>query len=463
MDAFEKHMTEQKDRARASSSNKSLMPKTFLDALAKMDKTKFEYVEKLIPIESKIVGLFDINYNSVNELKTGELGYMAVNTTPFYAESGGQVGDTGELSWIDGLGKVTDTQAPVADRRLHHIKLQNGVLKDQEVVKLTVDSNRRQRIMANHSATHLLHAALRDYLGKHVTQAGSMVSPELLRFDFTHPNALSNDDLLHLEQMVNSWIKKNAPTQTSIVDIEGAKAEGAMALFGEKYGEEVRMVRFGDQSVELCGGTHVNQTADIRFMMITSERGVAAGIRRIEAVAGDGALELVNLQREQLIQASQKAGVPQEQVPDLIEKQTNQIKTLKKEVDQLKMAMASGSKSSNEMKEINGINVITKEVMDIKGGALRQLADELKDQVGSGVVILGLKEAKKATLLVSVTSNVAQKLSASDIVKYASTAIEGGGGGKPEMAQAGGKKPDGMEQAFELALDFVRNNFNSGN
>ena len=394
-----------------------------------------------------------------DQLDAGESGEVVLETTPFFGESGGQVGDTGEITWDGGRARVLDTQKPIEGLIVHRIELEQGSLLKGAAVIATVAEGPRVDTQRNHTATHLLHAALHRVLGDAAQQAGSLVEPDRLRFDFSWDGPVSFDELLEVERLVNTEIVRNRPLDKTVMPIDRARELGAMALFGEKYGDNVRVVTVGDGefSRELCGGCHVGRTGDIGLCTITGERGVAAGVRRIEAVTGRGAVELVQ-HRTRL--ANDLAGRYQtsfEQLPELLDKRERQHTELENEVKILKHKLASGDVGVEEIREVvEGVTVLARRAPEMSPGELRNLADTMRQKLGSGVVVLGMESGGKATLLVAVTDDVTHRVRAGDLVRELATVVGGRGGGKPTLAQAGGPDADKLDEALAKAPEQVK-------
>ena len=401
----------------------------------------------------------------VESLKAGDTGAIVLNQTPFYAESGGQVGDTGVLS-ADGIRfKVTDTQKKAGDLFVHLGTVEQGTLKLGTALQLEVDHGRRGAIRSNHSATHLLHEALRQVLGDHIAQRGSMVSPDRLRFDFAHPKPITSEELARVEDIANDVVLENAEVTTRLMALDDAREAGARALFGEKYGDEVRVVSMGDAarehgsnamgwSVELCGGTHVKRTGDIGLISVTSESAVASGVRRIEALTGRGARKHVNDTMALAKSAAAELRTTVDDVPARITALLDERKKLERELSDARKKLAmggSGQEVGNGMREVAGVKLMARAVQGIEMKDLKSLADEAKKQVGSGVVaIVGVTADGKAGAVVGVTADLTARFNAVDLVRAASEALGGkGGGGRPDMAQAGG--PDGSKADAALA------------
>jgi alanyl-tRNA synthetase len=399
-----------------------------------------------------IAGLFDRDRKPVEALSSGETGFVALARTPFYLEAGGQVSDsgrivndaTGAVATVDGLARIRPGLP-----RAHHVRVSAGAFRVRDIVTAEVDAELRDATRRNHTATHLLHAALRQVLGVHVKQAGSLVAPDRLRFDFVHFQPVTRDELERIERIVNEQIVRNTPVQTDVRSTEEAIAAGAMALFGEKYGDKVRVVSVPGFSMELCGGTHVRATGDIGLFVIVSEGGVAAGTRRIEALTGLGAFAWVQQQRAGLNQVIEALHVNPEQAVDAIEKLQGETKRLSREMTQLKtqLAMGGGSTSAeDEITEIAGVKLARRKVSDFDKDALRGLADSLKARMKSGVVVLACTTDGKVQIVVAVTPDLTGRVKAGQIVKEIAPIVGGAGGGRPDFAEAGGKQPDKIDE-----------------
>jgi alanyl-tRNA synthetase len=406
----------------------------------------------------------------VAELKKGDSGQIVLNQTPFYGESGGQVGDTGAMRGDNAKLKVTDTQKRAGDVFAHVVAVEDGAVKVGDALQLTVDHERRSAIRQNHSATHLLHEALRLVLGDHVAQKGSMVSPDRLRFDFSHPKPVTAEELERVEDIANDIVLQNSPVTTRLMALDDARASGARALFGEKYGDEVRVVAMGDGtgntlgwSIELCGGTHVRRTGDIGLITGLSDSGVAAGVRRLEALTGRAARKGAVKQLQAAKAASAELKVPVEEMPGRIVALMDERKKLERELSDAKKKLAmgggaaAGPAADESGRQVAGINFFSRAVSGIDLKDLRSLADEGKKRVGSGVVaIVGTTDDGRAGIVVGVTDDLTKKFSAVDLVRKGAEALGGkGGGGRPDMAQAGGpdgSKADAALKAVEAAL-----------
>ncbi|MGH6727304.1 MAG: DHHA1 domain-containing protein, partial [Pseudolabrys sp.] len=405
----------------------------------------------------------------VAELKKGDSGAVVMNQTPFYGESGGQVGDTGEMRREGVRLTVTDTQKNAGDLIVHFVKVEEGAVKVGDPLLLDVDHARRTAIRQNQSATHLLHEALRQVLGDHVAQKGSLVAPDRLRFDFSHPKPMTAAELERVEDVANDIVLQNSPVTTRPMALDDARASGARALFGEKYGDEVRVVAMGEGSgnalgwsVELCGGSHVRRTGDIGLINGLTDSGVAAGVRRLEALTGKAARKTANKQVQLAKTAAAELKVSLEEMPARLASLLDERKKLERELTDArkKLAMGGGAaaKSGDDgVRQVNGVKLIARSVSGIELKDLRSMADEGKKQVGSGVVaIVGLTEDGKAGLVVGVTEDLTKRFNAVDLVKAGAAVLGGkGGGGRPDMAQAGGpdgSKADAALKAIEQAL-----------
>jgi alanyl-tRNA synthetase len=392
-----------------------------------------------------------------DQLNEGGSGEVVLDRTPFYAEAGGQIGDTGTLEHEGVLVNVEDTYAPVAGYNIHKIKVEQGTLRAGDVVDCRVDAERRRRIKANHTGTHLLHAALRDVLGPHVKQAGSLVAPDRLRFDFTHYASLTEDEIAEIERQVNSEILHNRGVETRITTVDEAIRSGAMALFGEKYGSEVRVVTVPGFSVELCGGTHVHSTGDIGPFKITSDSALAAGVRRLEAITADDAVARFQADEKVLKQLSEILKAQPQEIPSQVDKLQEQVRNYKREIEALKMKLAMGATESepDDVREVGGVRVLSRRVADLGVDAMRQLADSLSRRIKPGVVVLGQATDGKASLVVRVTDDLTNKLNAGQLVREIAAAIGGKGGGKADMATGGGTQPENLDAALAGASDAV--------
>ena len=398
--------------------------------------------------ESNVVELICGN-DFCEQLTDGQEGVVVLDSTPFYAESGGQVGDTGVLKVANGEFLVTDTQK--LGNAFAHKGIVKGVIQKGDKAAAKIDDTKRTSIRKNHSATHLLHAALREVLGDHVTQKGSLVNAERLRFDFSHFESVTAEQLLTIEQRVNEEIQANHALTTQLMDLDEAKASGAMALFGEKYDEKVRVVSMGPFSTELCGGTHVKQTGDIGLFKIISEGGIASGVRRIEAVSGMGALAFVQQQQAVLQQAASLLKTDALGVAEKVAQTQTQQKELEKTVTALKQKLASqqGADVLSNIVEINGVKALIAELEGVEAKSLRGMVDDLKNRIGEGVIVLGVPADGKVSLIAGVTKGLTSKVKAGELINFIAAQVGGKGGGRPDMAQAGGSQPENLSEALQ--------------
>ena len=396
----------------------------------------------------------DARRDSITE---GQSGEVLLDRTPFYAEAGGQIGDTGVLENDATLVVVEDTYAPVTGYHFHKVTVERGVLRVGDTLTARVDAERRRRIKANHTGTHLVHAALREVLGPHVKQAGSLVAPDRLRFDFTHYAALSEDDLAEIERLVNDEVLHNRGVVTEVKQLDEALQSGAMALFGEKYASNVRVVSVPGFSTELCGGTHVHATGDIGPFKIISDSSIAAGVRRIEALTADGAVERFQSDEHVIKKLTEQLKAQPGDLPAQIDKLQEQVRRYEREIEQLKMKLALGQTGAaeEEVREVAGIKVLSRRVSDLDASGLRQLADALSQRVRSGVVVLGQTSDGKASLVVRVTDDLTSQLNAGQIVREIATLIGGKGGGRADMATGGGNEPEKLDQALSASFETV--------
>ncbi|MBA6337278.1 alanine--tRNA ligase [Colwellia sp. BRX8-7] len=397
-----------------------------------------------------IVELFN-NEASVAELKAGEQGIVILDKTPFYAESGGQAGDQGLLHIDDGIFEVHDTTK--MGNAFAHKGIARVNIGLNRLVKAEINTERRAAIVKNHTATHLLHAALRSVLGEHVTQKGSLCDAEKLRFDFSHFEGVTAQELQTVERLVNQEIRNNLSRETNLMQIDEAKERGAMALFGEKYDDEVRVVTLGGFSTELCGGVHVERTGDIGFVKIVSESGIAAGVRRIEAVSGECALAFTEQQGSNLSLVASMVKSDVASMPGKVEQLISRGKQLEKEIQILKQQVAAqaGSDLISEAVDVNGVKVLIADLAGTESKALRGMMDELKNKIGSGIILLGTASDGKVGLIAGVTKDLTGQVKAGDLVNAAAQHVGGKGGGRPDMAQAGGNKPENLPMALDTA------------
>jgi alanyl-tRNA synthetase len=440
---FQQELGAQRTRARAAMKAHDLRLAGDLAVLADFPPTRFTGYDHL-ESQGHVVALFDAANRRVKQL-TGE-GYVLLDRTPFYAQSGGQVGDTGQLRFEGGHAEVLDCLAPAQRRHLHKVVV-TGDLLENMAVNAFVHPIRRRRVRAHHTATHLLHAALREVLGTHVKQAGSVVDAEHLRFDFTHFAPLEPEQVAEIERLVSRQALRSVDTHVNEMDIEEALASGAMALFGEKYGDVVRVVQVPGFSTELCGGTHVPNTGEIGVVKITSEGAVSAGVRRIEAVAGEMALELLQADEAMLHGLARQANAGREALPELLTAKDQRIAQLERDLKDAKLKAASGGGSAEQVEQLQGVTLVTASVEGLEGNALRELMDQIRTRHRSAVIVLASKvAADKVAALVSVSPDLPQDAGA--LFKVMLPALNGRGGGKKDLAQGGGTHPDGLPAAF---------------
>jgi len=449
-DGFEAAMGEQRDRARAASKF-SAVGNDGLKTDAESAFSGYEGTEGA----SEIVSLFK-DGKKVDSLADGEEGAVVLSSTPFYAESGGQIGDTGILVDDGKLFRVDDTQKS-GKAIVHYGALEQGELTIGDRIEAVVDAERRQAIRLNHSATHLMHAALRRVLGEHVTQKGSLVAPDRLRFDFSHYEAVTPEQLQQIEDLVNGEIRMNVSADTDLMSYDAAIESGAMALFGEKYGDRVRVLRFGDFSVELCGGTHVDRTGDIGVFKITHEGGVASGVRRIEAVTGKGALEWIDARQKALGDLAGLLRSTPEEAALKVEQLLKRNKDLEKELAAAKQALVTGQGAdhSGNVQEIGGIKVLATRMDGADAKTLRDAVDRFKDKLQNAIVVLGSVDDGKVRLAAGVTKNNTDRIRAGDLIKPVAEQVGGKGGGRPDFAQAGGTDASGLDKALESVPGWV--------
>ncbi|HFL5519978.1 TPA: alanine--tRNA ligase [Salmonella bongori] len=447
---FEAAMEEQRRRAREASGFGA-----DYNAMIRVDSaSEFKGYDHL-ELNGKVTALF-VDGKAVEEISAGQEAVVVLDQTPFYAESGGQVGDKGELKGTGFTFAVNDTQK--YGQAIGHLgKLAAGALKVGDAVQADVDEARRARIRLNHSATHLMHAALRQVLGAHVAQKGSLVSDKVLRFDFSHNEAMKPSEIREIEDLVNAQIRRNLPIETHIMDLEAAKAKGAMALFGEKYDERVRVLSMGDFSTELCGGTHATRTGDIGLFRILSESGTAAGVRRIEAVTGEGAMATVHAQSDRLNDIAHLLKGDSQNLGDKVRAVLERTRQLEKELQQLKeqaVAQESANLSSKAV-DLNGVKLLVSELAGVEPKMLRTMVDDLKNQLGSAVIVLATVSEGKVSLIAGVSKDVTDRVKAGELIGMVAQQVGGKGGGRPDMAQAGGTDAAALPAALASVQGWV--------
>ena len=452
--AFDAAMARQKEQARSAGKFKMATNLEYTGVA-----TTFKGYESLETM-GKITALYK-DGTAVNRLSEGDLGVVVLDNTPFYAESGGQIGDNGVLKSDNGIFAVEDTQKIQASVFGHHGVLKTGTLNVGDSVKANVDLSSRNATMRNHSATHLMHKALRQVLGEHVQQKGSLVDADKTRFDFVHNAPMSDDQIAKVEAIVNAEILANAACQARVMDIESAQKTGAMMLFGEKYGDEVRVLDIGS-SRELCGGTHVNRTGDIGLFKITSESGVAAGVRRVEATTGEGALKLINAQQSLISTIAAEIKAPINELVSKVSQLSEHAKSLEKELARLKSKLAStqGDDLVSQAIELAGIKVLAATLEGADANALRETMDKLKDKLKSAAIVLASVNEGKVSLAAGVTNDLIAKLKAGELVNHVASQVGGKGGGKPDMAMAGGTDASSLPKALASVKDWVTQKLN---
>jgi alanyl-tRNA synthetase len=451
---FDQAIEEQRNRARKTGGFEQEITRPAVSELAgRVGATQFVGYDRL-ESESLVQAILKGD-RLVKEAAEGDEVEIVLDVTPFYAEGGGQVGDQGILTGRDGQVKITETMRPAPTVILHKGTVTKGRIREGEQLHMTVNATTRHDAQRNHTATHLLHAALRDMLGPHVKQYGSLVGPNRLRFDFAHFRPLTSRDVDEIEMVVNNEVRKNERVATEVMSIQDAVAKGALAFFGDKYGEQVRVVTVESFSKELCGGTHCRQTGDIGLFRIVSETGVAAGVRRIEAQTGSGALVHMKKLETDIRELSDLLKVGQSELVAKTRKILTQLKDKERELEELKLKMASGSDVDATVKMVAGIPVHVQRTDGLDVNGMRALADQLRDKLKSGVVALGAANDGKVSLLVVVTKDLIARLKAGDLIKEMAAEVGGTGGGRPEMAQAGGKDPARLDVALEKVFGLV--------
>ncbi|EOT0247601.1 alanine--tRNA ligase [Escherichia coli] len=447
---FEAAMEEQRRRAREASGFGA-----DYNAMIRVDSaSEFKGYDHL-ELNGKVTALF-VDGKAVDAINAGQEAVVVLDQTPFYAESGGQVGDKGELKGANFSFAVEDTQK--YGQAIGHIgKLAAGSLKVGDAVQADVDEARRARIRLNHSATHLMHAALRQVLGTHVSQKGSLVNDKVLRFDFSHNEAMKPEEIRAVEDLVNTQIRRNLPIETNIMDLEAAKAKGAMALFGEKYDERVRVLSMGDFSTELCGGTHASRTGDIGLFRIISESGTAAGVRRIEAVTGEGAIATVHADSDRLSEVAHLLKGDSNNLADKVRSVLERTRQLEKEIQQLKEQAAAQESANLSSKaiDVNGVKLLVSELSGVEPKMLRTMVDDLKNQLGSTIIVLATVVEGKVSLIAGVSKDVTDRVKAGELIGMVAQQVGGKGGGRPDMAQAGGTDAAALPAALASVKGWV--------
>ncbi len=457
-EGFKTAMARQKDMARSAwaGSGQDAIAPVFNHVREEQGDTEFKGYE--VTTCDAVIKAIIVDKQSVTELTTGQSGDIILNQTPFYAESGGQVGDTGVLDSVNGNASVTEVKKIAGKMFCHKVMVNSGALKVGDKVEAIVDAASRKQTESHHSATHLLQAALQNVIGDHVHQAGSLVTPERLRFDFTHFEGIEPERLEDIERLVNDYIRRDEPVSIESKSLEEARAAGAIALFGEKYEDVVRVVSMGDFSMELCGGTHVPRTGVIGYCKILSEASIASGVRRIEAVCGEPCVTTLQARERQLNHTAQLLHTSLDSVEDRVRILLEENRKLNKEVEKWKAAAAAGNIAEllEQAQDITGVKLIAASVDGQDGKGLKTLLEKMRDKIGSGVIVLGSIADDKVSLGVCVTNDLTGRIKAGDIVKLVAPIVGGGGGGKPDMAQAGGKMPEKLPEALAKTPEIVK-------
>jgi alanyl-tRNA synthetase len=453
---FETAMDAQRERARAAGKFGAAdgMPAELIAELRATHFLGYQYHET---DASEVVALL-VDGRAVNELEAGQEGVIILDRTPFYAESGGQVGDTGSLEGQGARFEVSDTRKLAGAFHGHFGRLQSGTLRRGDMISARIDSRRRADIVRHHSATHLLHSALRTVLGEHVQQKGSLVAPDRLRFDFSHHAPVTDEELAEIERLVNDQVQANARAEAKEMTFDDAMAAGALAFFDEKYGDEVRVLRFGDFSMELCGGTHVDRVGDIGLFKIVSETGISAGVRRIEAVAGRVAVDWVQGVDRSLRQVSGRLKTSPDQLAERVDQLLRRSRELEKELEKLKgkLASSAGSDLAGQAIDMNGIKVLAANLEGADPNSLRDTVDQLKNKLGSAAIVLGTAAGGGVRLVAGVTKDLNDRIKAGELVNHVASQVGGKGGGRPDFAQAGGSDAAALPGALDSVAEWVR-------
>jgi alanyl-tRNA synthetase len=452
---FEQAMEAQRERARSAGSF-SAKDGISAELIAELPRTEFLGYHHHETGRASVVAIL-VDGQPVESLQVGVEATIILDRTPFYAESGGQVGDTGLLE-SEGLRfQVEDTRKLAGVFHGHVGQLETGTLKVGQVLSARIDRARRADVVRHHSATHLLHAALRTVLGEHVQQKGSLVAPERLRFDFSHHEPVNDEELATIERMVNEQIQANAEAEAREMSFENAMAAGALAFFGDKYGDEVRVLKFGEFSIELCGGTHVRRVGDIGLFKIISETGISAGVRRIEAVAGQVAVDWIQNLDRSVRELSGRLKTSPDQLADRVDQLMDRSRQLEKELERLKgkLASAAGSDLASQAVEVAGIKLISAHLEGVDPNGLRETVDQLKNKLGSGIIVLGTRAGDGVRLVAGVTADLTGQVKAGELVNHVAAQVGGKGGGRPDFAQAGGTDPAGLPAALDSVAGWL--------
>jgi len=450
---FEQAMEEQRTRAREGQKGTVYLSAGLTDL-----RSRF-VGDRIVEWESEILATLVKGEPRTGAVRAGEEVEIVTAETPFYGESGGQVGDMGQMETARGdLVEIFDTQKPQPSLIVHRGRVVRGAIQTGDRVRLVIDAERREATRLNHSATHILHSALREILGMHVRQAGSLVAPDRLRFDFTHTSPVRDDMLERIEDLVNAHIRENAEVTSEEMSLTDALKSGALAFFGEKYGERVRVLRMGNFSTELCGGTHVSRTGDIGLFKLKAESGVASGVRRVEATTGEEALEWIR-QREQILkEVSTILKGSEEDVADKVEKLLAQQRELERKLARLQSTLAGAQSDDllSQVRQLNGVSVVASRVEGVDDRGLREMADRLRDKLQPAVIVLGAVQGDRVALLAAVSKDATKKYHAGNILKQIAPLVGGGGGGRPDFAQAGGKDPTRLDEALQKVYELIK-------
>ena len=459
-EGYRRAMQEQRNKARAAwaGSGETKVKPVYKDVAAAVRKPLFTGYD-LLEDNGQIVAIIKGDKKAA-EASEGEQAEIVLDRTPFYAESGGQVGDRGDMLGEGSKFSVTGTVKPYGDLIVHRGTVGKGRLRVGDTVLARIEVESRADTARHHTATHLLHATLRYVLGDHVKQSGSLVAPDRLRFDFTHYTALSERELARVEELTNEYIIENHPVETQVMDVDKAVASGAMALFDEKYGDQVRVVKIKDVSKELCGGTHTRASGDVGVFKILSEVGIAAGVRRIEAVAGRPAYRAYKREEQTLHEVAQMLKTSDQDVASRVERMVAQVRALEKELDQFKHKLQSSQAGDivGQARVVNGVKALTKRADGMESKDLRDFGDKLRDKLGSGVLALGSAKDGKVSLIVMVSKDLTDRFHAGKIIKDMAGILGGTGGGKPDIAQSGGKDPGKLDEALEALYRILEQN-----
>jgi len=454
-DGFEREMQAQRERARAAG-RFAARDGVAADAVADLPSTEFLGYETTQVDHARVLAIL-VDGAPRERLEAGQRALVVLDRTPFYAESGGQVGDTGELRGAGARFRVDDTRKLAGVYHAHDGALADGALAVGDTLWAGIDARRRAAVVRHHSATHLLHAALREVLGEHVQQKGSLVAPDRLRFDFSHFEPVKTGQIEEIERLVNGWIRENADARADVMDYDEAIAAGALAFFGDKYGDQVRVLRFGDYSTELCGGTHVDRVGDIGAFKIIVETGISAGVRRIEAVAGDAAVRWMQDTERALRGIAGQVRAAPEQAAERVAQVLERSRTLEKELERLKQKLASAQSADlgSQARDIAGIRVLATRLDGVDPNGLRDTVDQLKSRLGSAVIVLGTTAGSGVRLVAGVTPDLTDRVKAGELVNHVAGQVGGRGGGRPDFAQAGGSQPDRLGDAIASVHDWV--------